>query len=263
MRTKVRVSLNNTYLDTLDSTIVLQGVEEQAPSWNLTAASRGGLVGQHYVNTEKRYRDVIVSFAIREISDLAKRQDVYNKVCAWAAAGGSLKLSYRSNMELRVKCVSLPALGNVQQWANPMQMTFRAYDIPQWIDTAFTTVTQSTPGTNVSAVLQVTATGGGKLSIEVFNSSSSTCNSLTISSTRGNIAFSSLGLESNEVLRIAYTENDIQVIQIQNGTTYRSAMDKRTVDSSDDIWLSKGNNTIRVYANVAVAFEASTKGRWE
>lgn len=262
MVTNIQVALNGTMLHTLDPSIIIQGIDEQAPSWTPNAVNSAGLVGQHFTTLEKRYRDVTISFAIKKQATLAARRAIYEKVCAWAAPGGRLTVNYRPGLELRVVCIAIPALANITQWGNPMTITFRAYNIPQWIDTNVTIADTDTAAMRSSVQLTVAATGGGKLWASVYNSSGDMCNWLQIVTTNGIIAFSDLGLAGGESLHITYSLDDIQAIQIRNGNTYRSAMAKRTTASVDDIWLVKGSNTIHVYAPVPVVYSVSTYGRW-
>ena len=57
MRTRISVALNGAELHAIDAAIVLQGVDEGAASWNITAGNRAGNDGQHVNGVEKRYRD--------------------------------------------------------------------------------------------------------------------------------------------------------------------------------------------------------------
>ena len=47
MRTRISVALNGIELHSLDGGIVLQGVDEGAASWNISAGNRAGNAGQH------------------------------------------------------------------------------------------------------------------------------------------------------------------------------------------------------------------------
>ena len=231
MRTRISVALNGIELSSLDDSIVLQSVEPQTPSWNLSANSRGTRNGQRYVATEKRYRDVQVRFAIRERRDFAWRESVIQKV------------------------------GNVTEWTNAYQITFRAFNIPCWINEEADTASKT--GSSVSTTLAVKSNGGGKLRITAANSSGSTCNTATISANGYTIALTGLGLASGERLVIDYTDDDIQRIRIRNsGGTYRSALAKRTVASDDDIWLKARSNTITATSGTSLAWTFSCYGRW-
>lgn len=261
MRTRISVALNGIELSSLDDSIVLQSVEPQTPSWNLSANSRGTRNGQRYVATEKRYRDVQVRFAIRERRDFAWRESVIQKVSEWAEAGGKLTYNGRPGMELRVRCASLMAVGNVTEWTNAYQITFRAFNIPCWINEEADTASKT--GSSVSTTLAVKSNGGGKLRITAANSSGSTCNTATISANGYTIALTGLGLASGERLVIDYTDDDIQRIRIRSsGGTYRSALAKRTVASDDDIWLKARSNTITATSGTSLAWTFSCYGRW-
>lgn len=262
MITKMQVGLNGVLLHSLDDSIIIQGVDEQAPNMNPNVVNRAGLIGQRFMTMEKRYRDVVISFAIKKQGTLAARRAIYDKVCAWASAGGKLTLNYRPGMELRVVCTALPALANVSQWGNPMTMTFRAYNIPQWISTVADQTTVST----ASAISQLTVTGnaGGKLRVAAVNNSGSACASVTLSAHGKQIKLNSLGLANGETLILDYTDDDIQRIRIKNANDeYRSVLAKRTVDSVDDIWLTAGENDVRTVASVALDWTLTCFGRWE
>ena len=261
MQTRISVALNGIPINSLDGSIVLQGVDEQAPNWNLTASTRAGLIGQHYINVEKRYRDVIVRFALANRSNYIGREGVLNAICRWAAKGGKLTLSYRPDKELRVVCVALPAMTDMLQWANPYQITFRAYDVPQWINTFANAAEISTA--NGQTTLSVVGTSGGKLRVNAVNNSGSVCDTATIISGGQTIQLTGLGLANGETLILDYTDNDIQRIRIKSASgAYRSVLAKRSVTSVDDIWLNEGPNQISVTSGVVLDWTLSAYGRW-
>ena len=260
MRTRISVALNGIELHSIDGAIVLQGVDEAAPNWNITAGNRAGNSGQHLNGIEKRYRDVTVSFAIAEKSDLIRRADIIQQVCAWAAAGGDLTVSYRDRQKLRVVCAALPAVKTLTKWAEAYSITFRAYQVPFWesMDEESATISAGTSG---SATLRLQETGGGKASFEATNGSGSTVDSVTISANGKTMTFASLGLANGEKLIGDYDGKDIQRLRILNGSTYRSVLDKRT--GADDILLNYGENTISVTSGAALSWKIYTFGRWE
>ena len=263
MHTKISVALNGTALSAVDSRIILQGVDEAAPNWNISAGNRADRIGQYVNSIEKRYREVTVTFAIDEKSDLDDRAEIIQAVFDWAVNGGDLTVSYRSGQKLAVICTGLPAVKNIRKWAENYTVIFRAYRIPYWQSTAEESETISA-GTSGSATLAVAESAGGKLCFEASNDSGSTTNQISISANGKTIAFSSLGLASGEKMYMDYDGMDIQRIRIENsGGTYRSAMAKRTAASADDIPLKQGNNSISVTSTVAVSWKVYTFGRWE
>jgi len=263
MRTRISIALNGIELHSIDTAIVLQGVDEGAASWNITAGNRAGNAGQHVNSIEKRYRDVIVSFAIAEIHDLNRRSNIIQRVCAWAAAGGDLTVSYRDRQKLRVICQQLPAVKTLTKWAESYSITFRAYDIPFWQSLDRESVTISA-GTSGSATLSLKESAGGKLSFEATNGSGSTVNAVSVTANGKSLIFASLGLANGEKLIVDYDEKDIQRIRIKNtSNVYRSTLAKRTTASNDDVLLNYGANTISVTSGAALSWNLYTFGRWE
>ena len=261
MRTRISAALNGISLDSLDDSIVIQSVEPQAPSWNLNANSRGARNGQKYVSTEKRYRDVIVKFAIKEPRDYTWRETVIQKVAAWAEEGGDFSYSARPGMILRVKCSSLMTVGAINEWTTVYQITFRAFNIPCWINEQADSATAS--GSSASPTIRITANGGGKLRVTARNSSGSACDTVTVRANGYTIQLTGLGLGNGETLEMDYTAEDIQRIRIKNSSgAYRTALAARTAGSHDDIWLKAGANTISASAGRALAWTFSCYGRW-
>jgi len=264
MRTRISVALNGIELHSLDGAIVLQGVDEGAPNWNITAGNRGGKDGQRVNSIEKRYRDVTVSFAIAEKRNLILRADILQRVCAWAAEGGDLTVSYRDRQKLRVVCAALPAVKTLTKWAETYSITFRAYAVPYWqsMDPEVIDIAATASG---SGVLTLRETAGGKLCMVALNSSGSQVDTVSLTANGDSFGFTGLALANGERLVIAYDENDIQQIYIINAaqTATRSALAARTAASSDDIRLKHGANTIGVGAGAALAWNLYTYGRWE
>ena len=263
MVTKLQVSLNNVLLHGLDNSIVIQGIDEQVVNTNPTAVSRAGLNGQRFQTMEKRYRDVVVSFAIRE-KRFGVRRQIYDKVCKWARDGGELRVGYRnSDTVLYVVCTALPALGNVSRWADPMTMTFRAYDIPCWIELIGIGHAPADASTDVSLNLPNEGSMPTKLEVICANQSGSTCNTVTITSGGQKIRLTSLGLANGETLFINYDSRDIQRIYIRNGSTNRSVLAKRTVDSNDDIWIPPRTTPVLVQSDVVLSLNFFARGRYD
>ena len=262
MRTRISVALNGTELHSIDQAIVLQGVDEGAASWNITTGSRAGNSGQHVNGIEKRTRDVVVNFAVNEMRDLTRRAYILQQVCAWAANGGDLTVSYRDRQMLRVRCAALPAVKSLDKWAETYSITFRAYEVPFWqsMDPESVAISAATSG---SATLMVKESAGGKLCFTAANNSGNTVNALAAATASAAIGFQNLGLLSGEMLILDYDKNDVQRIRILNGSTYRSALDKRTAVSADDLILKFGANSLSVESTYAVAWNLYTYGRWE
>lgn len=263
MRTRISVALNGTELHAIDSAIVLQGVDEGAASWNISTGSRAGNAGQHVNSVEKRYRDVVVSFAIAEMRDMIRRADILQRVCAWAAAGGDLTVSYRDRQKLSVICAQLPAVKSLDKWAEAYSITFRAYEIPFWqsMDRESATISAGTTG---ETTLRVKESAGGKLCFEATNGSGNSAATVAVGANGRLMQFGTLGLANGEKLILDYDGKDIQRIRILNtSNVYRSALDKRAASSVDDLLLHYGENGIGVASDVALSWNFYTYGRWE
>ena len=265
MRTRISVALNGAELHAIDAAIVLQGVDEGAASWNIATGNRAGNDGQHVNGVEKRYRDVVVNFAIAEKRDLIRRANIIQQVCGWAAAGGDLTVSYRDRQKLRVMCLSLPAVKSPDKWAETYSITFRAYQVPFWqsVDAESAAISAGTSG---STSLRVKETGGGKLCFQATNSSGSTVNTFSISTGESIMSFSSLGLANGETLVIDHSDNgkrcDLRLRIRSTGGVYRSAMNKRSTGSSDELTISPGTRTVSMSAGGAGKITVSCYGRF-
>ena len=256
MQTRVMATLNGVSLHDVDNRIIIQGIDEAAPSWAPTALSRAGRIGQRYTGTEKRYRDVTVRFVLRVIGDVEEREKVIQAAAAWAVEGGELTVNYRTGEKLNVVCITPPMATGIGQWATVYQMVFRAYGIPDWVNEVPDGAKARGQSGNVPIV--VSSNGGGKLEAEISNNSGSTCNTLSFTANGQTMAFANLGLQSGQSLAISYDDEDIQSIKIGSD----SAMAKRTTASADDIWMHGDGNIISYTAECALTWDFSCRGRW-
>lgn len=263
MKTRVMASLNGISMNDIDSSIVIQKVTEAAPNWNVNAGSRGTLIGQRVTATEKRYREVQVAFAVKIVRELVTREEVLQKVSAWACGGGALTLSYRPGQQLRVMCAALPAVSGIDAWAEQYTVTFRAYEKPFWEND--TESEAHATGNNVTMKLEMfgAANADSLMSIKAKNTSGSTCNTLQVTVNGETFKMASLGLANGETFVMDYDERLIQRIRIMSsGGVYRSVLNKRTVDSADDLKVEPTTNTVTATAGTSLAWSVYSFGRW-
>ena len=248
MQLSHRVALNGVQLDSVDNRILVQGVDEAAGKDQVTAVGIFGGVGQRVTNRHRDYLDVTVRFSLKiKKNEMQARSDVFEKVNAWAAPGGWLTVNYKANRRLWVTRYQCPAAGDQWAWTSVYSITFRAYAVPFWQQATATEYT----ATGSSATISATVLGSEKSLLEVIfkNTSSSTCNTFTITAGGSTIALSNLALAKNQTLHIDHTEDGLLRIRIQNTSgVYRSALDKRTAASSDDLWVSPGAVTVTMTA---------------
>ena len=256
-----RAALNGVELDSIDSRILIQGIEEAEGKDQISAVSLFGGVGQRITNQHRDTLDVTVRFSIRQKkSDMQARSDVFEKVNAWAAAGGWLTVNYKADRRLRVICAKYPTAGDQWNWTNTYAIVFRAYAIPYW--------QQAEPGkltaTGSSITRQFGVAGSVKtvMDISFKNTSGATCATFTVSAGGSTIALTGLDLANGETLHIDHTEDGLLRIRIQSGSSYRSALGKRTTASSDDLWVNHGNVTVTVTAQRTGSLTMSCAGRF-
>ena len=261
MTTKVSVFLNSYSLSAIDPRIVIQGVNEATPNWNITAVSGANRYGQRVRANEKRYRDVVVQFAIAEHRDMAARQRILQQVRSWAASGGWLEVSYREFQRLHVMCAGMPAVNGITKWAEAYSITFRAYGVPEWEAKIADEVHSA--GRVGSETLLVTTDAGGPLRVIAQNTGGTTCNEMQFSCNGQTIILDSLGLVSGETFLMDYDDENLQKIMIQgSGGVWRSALDKRVPASNDDIMLKPGVNTVSYVTDYALGWSFYVYGRW-
>lgn len=242
-----RVALDGIELDSVDSRILIQGIEPAAGKDQITAVSLWGGTGSRVTAEHRDSLDVAVRFTINEKSYRpAERDTVLEKVRAWAAAGGWMTVNYKPNRRIRVICAQQPAEGDAAS-RRQFQINFRAYGVPYW--------QQADP-----AILRITGSSGGQrdfgvagdqasvMDVQFRNTGSAAVNTLSVTCGGSTFAFTNLGLLSGETLVIDHPDNGrlswLRIrIQAANGT-YRSAMGKRTAGSANDLDVTPG--TIRV-----------------
>lgn len=263
MQLKRRVQLGETQLDEIDNRILITGVEEGAARLNYSAVSRFGAPGQRVTSTHRDTLDVTVKFALKiKKDDLEARSELFEKVAGWAMAGGWLRLNYRPNRRLRVVCVTLPAAGDQVEWNTEYEITFRAYGVPYWQQVTPVSLTvNSTKAMNRS--MEIPGTAQSVLNMEFENISGMEINTLTVGTNEGSFSFKSLGLQADETLVISHTAEGLLRIRIRTATgSTRSALAKRTEDSTDDLVVSPGAATVTLSAQRAGKVTLSCYGRY-
>lgn len=251
-----RAALNGVELDSLDNRILIQGIEEAAGKEQISAVSLFGGAGQRITNQRRDTLDVTVRFSIRiKKNDMEAREEVFEKVSAWAAGGGWLTINYKPDRRLKVVCAQFAPAGDMWNWANSYSIVFRAYSIPYW--------QQATPnklmasGSTFNRQFGVAGSAQTVLDIE-YKCNGGTCTTFKVVAGRSTIELTGLALTSGQTLAIKHTEDGL--LQITAGG--RSVLDKRTAASSDDLYVSPGAVTVYIYAQQAGTVTISCAGRY-
>lgn len=261
MRTKVQVALNGAQLHEIDESVIVQQVIEQAPTLKRATIASGTHVGQLPTTLDRLSLDVQVVFSLRGKDDRAKRMQTLQRIAAWATDGGWLTVNYRTGERLRVECDALPNVGDIKKWNGTYTLTFRAYAVPYWQQTAANESTAS------AASGSVTLSRGGNAEAPLLfsykNTGSADVNAVTVTCAGQKIALSGLALKPGETVALEYDDRrNMQSIRIAGGSAARDARPYRSADSSDDIMLRAASNAVGYSASAAGQWTFRTFGRW-
>lgn len=270
MKLSRRVSLNDKYLDNVDSRIVIQGIESQAGKETIGAVSYGARDGQRITNQKRDYLEIQVRFAIDiKQSDLESRAVVLENAIRWARGGGKLKVNYRPDRFVNVIMSQAPGEGDIRAWTNEYTITFRASAVPYWQDetwkeagNVFSTVSNGKVTGNVA--MDVPGNAVTYPIYQVTNVSGKQIDNVTVGiKSLRKIELQNIGLDAGEHLLIDHDDNDFLRIRIMatNGK-YRSVMSCRTEKSDDDLQTGPGSKTFYVESTRAVYYVVQVRGRY-
>lgn len=261
MRLSHRVALNGIELDSIDNRILIQGIEEGTGKEQISAVSLFGGVGQRITNRHRDTLEVAVRFSIRQKkNDMQARSDIFEKVNAWAAPGGWLTVNYKAGRRLRVVCAQFPEAKDQWDWTATYTITFRAYTVPYWQQAGANRLTAT--GSSITRQMGVGGSADTVLDIAFHNTSGATCDTFKVQAGASMMELRGLGLANGETLHIDHTDDGVLRIRIQNGSTYRSALDKRTTASSDDLWVSPSSVAVIMTAQRTGTLTMSCAGRF-
>lgn len=258
---KHRVALDGIELDSIDNRIIITKVEEPDGKEQFSAVSLWGSSGSRVTELHRDHLDVTVKFVIRiRKRDMAGREEVLEKVNAWACAGGWLTLNYRENRRIRVFMLQAAGMGDAWNWTKEFSITFRACGVPYWQET-FGPVVEKRNASSGSLVFGVNGSAEGVVNVTFKNTSGSTINTFSISTPESSLAFTGLGLANGETLEISHPDNGLRsLLAVRIGN--RSALACRTPASSNDLTVKPGTKTITYNAGGAGNINVSCCGRF-
>ena len=258
---KHRVALDGVELDSIDDRIIITKVEEPDGKEQFSAVSLWGSNGSRVTELHRDHLDVTVKFVIRiRKRDMAGREEVLEKVNAWACAGGWLTLNYRENRRIRVFMLQAAGMGDAWDWTREFAVTFRACGVPYWQETGGTIIDRR--GIN-GGTFQVGAAGSAQSVMEVSfrNTSGGVINTFSISCADCSMSFTGLGLANGETFEIKHADNGKRcVLQILAGG--RSALACRSMGSSNDLFINPGTKNVTVSAGGNGNLTISCRGRF-
>ena len=250
-----RAALGGVYLDAQDTSIIIRGIDLGVPHESMTAVNRMGGAGQRQTFQHWEYLDVNITFAIdKKKTELSARRTVFDKAMKWAMTKGWLTVNYMTGRQLYIEKAILPSAGDLRDWTADFTITLRAMSVPFWQD--------STATTSTGASITVPGVEWTVCDASIVNSGNSTINDLSVTIGDSEIIFETLGLEAGETLEIGHTTDALVTIQIKNtNNVYRSAYNKRTAGSADDLVVMPGTRSITVTGGTTTK-SISCRGRW-
>lgn len=264
MQLKHRAALNGAQLDELDERVLVLGVTEAAARLNITTANRFG-GGLRVASMLRDALDVTVRFGIRlrsSADELVQRSEIFEKVTAWAMDGGWLTTNIRPDRRIHVRCAQLPAAGDQAEWASEYAITFRAYGVPYWQGTNPTSfVAPTTKGS--SKALEIAGTAESVLEFSLQNTSTAELSEFALTAGACSMAFEGLGLMPGETLEVDHDAEGLLRIRIKSTAgAWRSAMDKRTEGSDDELKVSPGSVNVGWTSRRAALLTVRCYGRY-
>ena len=247
--------INNISLQGLDGRILIQGINDNAPQTEILYADNPGRPGQRLLTRRRVNRRISITFAIRELRDLAARAAIVDKVNGWAQ-DGVLQISNRPEQQLRVVCAGRASITSPRDYTEEFKIDYDAAASPYWEDRtpqALTITGSSGIGSllnrgtaDAMAAVTVTPTGGA-------------LGALTISVGACTFSFSGLSVANNTPLRIDYDERGILRVLAGNA----SRISCRTAISDDDLIAAPGINAVSFLADTACAVRVEVRGTWQ
>lgn len=258
-----RVALNGAQLDEVDERVLVLGVSDGAARETISAASLAGGAGQRVTGRHRDTLDVSVRFGLRiKASDLAGRNELFEKVVAWAADGGWLTRNDRPNRRIYVVCAQLPTAGDMVDWTGEYTITFRAYGVPYWQQETPASVTVASTRA-ATRVLSVAGSARTVLDVRFRNLSGMEIATASVSAGDSVFNLRSLGLGADETLVIDHTAEGLLRIGILSAAgAWRSALGCRGEESSDDLYVSPGDVAVSFAAQRAGQLTVSCYGRF-
>lgn len=262
---KRRVRLGTVYMDELDDRIVISGIDCQEGRDNITASDTATGFGQRITRSYRSMLDVVIRFKILEHGKTTKgmreRANVLEKINAWAAPGGILRVNYKNERRLSVILAQPASEGSLWEFTKEFQLTFRAYTIPYWEDS---TATEKGMGGNKatgSRNIVIEGSTTTQCNIELENRSGKTINTVNYITVGDNtMSFTGLGLGGNETLVIDHLRGLLRIRIRNSAGTFRNAMRKRT--GANDFKVDPGTIACSFKAERACLCTISWRNRY-
>lgn len=254
-----RAALDGIQMDEIDPAIVIQRIEEAAPKETIQTAALA-MGGSRITQKRRESLDVVVRFAIDvRKREMARREEIIEKVNAWAMRGGILTISQRPERRIRVILAAAANTGDPWDWTANYSLTFRALGVPYWEQASPTTGTTGI-GTGGSAAIPAEGSAQTVADVTIANMSGAAISTVSVTVGGQNMSFTDLGLGGGEKLVIDHDGQGYLRIRIQGTGGWRSAMARRT--GADDFFVAPGSVQAAFSAQRACQMTVSIRGRY-
>ena len=250
----VNAILNNVSLRDLDARILVRTVSEPTPQEALTYSDSPGQDGQRLLERTRDTRRITVTFAVRELFDLAARSAIVDLVNGWAR-DGYLETSYRPGKRIRVTAAGWASIQDPRNYNEEFSIQFDAAAVPFWEDAVPQRLTLSGESGTGSIVnlgnkaaepeITVTPTGGA-------------LDALTLTLGDDTFAFADLDVAQGTALRLYHDERGY--LRILAGNVSRLGC--RSEASPDELRAQPGSNAFSYAADTACSVVVEVHGRW-
>lgn len=229
-----RAALGGVQLDEIHEAIVIRSIEQGTAGETLNAVERMGGYGQRMTRQHYNSLDVNISYAIDVPKrNMALRREIMDAVNKWALQKGWLTVNWMEGRRVFVDHVVIPNGGDLWNWTDEYQITFRAYSVPFWQEEKGTKV--KTPTAAKGRIwLAINGNVESPLDVDFKNMSGQKIDKFQVSANGKTITLTDLGLGGSSTLHISHGTDGL--LQIKAGST--SVYEKYTGD--DDIFLLPG-----------------------
>ena len=254
MISRYDVSLNGISLSSIHPDILVLNISHTPAKATATVNQLANRDGTNLSAMRRDNSSVSITFAVR-IYSISKRQQIIEKIQAWALDGGLLETNDRQGQEMTAVCTVLPAISDVMGWTKTLTMTFTAYGWPMWRQKVPATVSLS--GSSGSGTLYVPGNYKDALVGATVTPASGTLNDVTL--TVGNTSMTITGAAATVSSPLVISYDDQRIQSIKRGNV--SLLANRT--GSDDLLAACGKITevsFSASSSCSVTFRA--KGVW-
>ena len=256
MISRYRISLGGVQLDSLDDNLRILDIGYPSANYITNQNTVANADGYELTDERLEKTTVTVTFELH-IYDVALRNEVCQKVRAWAKNGGTLITNDRKGQRLQdVKCELLPSIESAKNWTDPITMTFATTYNPHWQSVEEKSIILT--GKNPKGTLKMDGSVINTLvSVDVVANENVTNFKIIVGTT--NIELKGISLSAGQNLVIDYVKSRYLRIRVEGA----SVLGQLQPNSSDRLMAKSGiNSAVNISANGKVTATVRARGCW-